>query len=382
MPNVMVRTRNEGRSFELRISHPNLRKPVYRTFTTEIEARQAGNSALKALGQGETPAWLQRPEKNPIPTVAAAIRAYLAAKSVTSSTVAVLTCVSGEIGRVPLDTVNYRWAEAWIEALKLERRIAPGTIRKKVGALRRAFSWLTKCHPQSLGSNPLDDLDHGYSSYNDRVRQLLQASGHDVPHDTERNRRVSPEEERAIAESLGDLKGRASSAEERAHWEGLEWMFLIALRTAMRMREIYTLTRDQVDIERKTIHLRRSKSGSGRSVPLNSEAREILARSWPALEAVCTGRYLLPYWRGELETDRLNELTSRRSRYFARAVAHAGLEDLHFHDCRHEAICRWVLNAPGQLSSEELGRAAGMKDQRTRLRYLSLRGSELADRLG
>jgi hypothetical protein len=31
---------------------------------------------------------------------------------------------------------------------------------------------------------------------------------------------------------------------------------------------------------------------------------------------------------------------------------------------------------------EQLGRAAGMSDARTRQRYLSLRGSELADMLG
>lgn len=382
MPNQLVRTRNGGRSYELRISHPALPKPVYRTFTTELEARQAGQGALAALGRGEMPAWLQRGEKNPIPNLAAAIRAYLAAKSVPASTQAVLVSVLGDIGPIRLEEVNYRWAEAWIEALKLERRITPGTIRKKVGALRRALGWLTKCHPQSLATNPLDDLDHGYSSYNDRIRQVLQSAGHDVPHDTERDRRVSPEEERAIEAALITLKARASTADERAHWEGMQWMFLLALRTAMRMREIYTLTRDQLDIGRKTIHLRRTKSGSGRSVPLNSEAREVLARAWPALESACTGPYLLPYWQGHLDAARLDELTSRLSRDFSRAVALAGLEDLHFHDCRHEAVCRWVLNSPTPLSSEELGRAAGMKDQRTRMRYLSLRGSELADRLG
>lgn len=41
-----------------------------------------------------------------------------------------------------------------------------------------------------------------------------------------------------------------------------------------------------------------------------------------------------------------------------------------------------MLNAPVPLTSEELGRAAGMRDARTRQRYLSLRGSELADKLG
>lgn len=142
------------------------------------------------------------------------------------------------------------------------------------------------------------------------------------------------------------------------------------------MREIYTLTHDQVDIGRKTIHLRRTKSGSGRNVPLNAKAREILSRDWPALRAVCGDKHVLPFWQGDLDPKHLTDLTSQLSRDFARAVAAAGVDDIHFHDTRHEALCRWVLNARQPLSSEELGRAAGMKDQRTRMRYLSLRGGE------
>jgi integrase len=382
MPNQMIRSRNGGRTFELRITHRALPKPVYRTFNSEAEARRAGQGALAALSRGEVPEWLQQADKNPIPTVAAAIRAYLAARSVPASTQAVLDTVVNQIGKVRIEDVTYRWAENWIETIKLESRVSPGTIRKKVGALRRAFAWLIKSHPQSLASNPLDDLDHGYSSYNDRIRQALQAAGHDVPHDVERDRRVSADEERAVVAALVGFKDQAVSAAERAHWEGLELMFLLALRTAMRMREIYTLTRDQVDIDQKTIRLRRTKSGSRRIVPLNSHACEILSREWPALREVCGDRHLLPFWQGDLDPKHLTDLTSKLSKDFAKAVASAGVDDLHFHDTRHEAVCRWVLNAPQPLVPEVLGRAAGMTDQRTRMRYLSLSGAEIADRLG
>lgn len=85
-------------------------------------------------------------------------------------------------------------------------------------------------------------------------------------------------------------------------------MFLLALRTAMRMREIYTLTHDQVNIGLKTIHLRRTKSGDRRNVPLNSEAREILSRDWLALRAVCGDRHLLRFWQGNLDPKHLTDL--------------------------------------------------------------------------
>lgn len=43
------------------------------------------------------------------------------------------------IGSQVLTDITYDWVEAWIRAMKLERRLAPGTIRKKKGALSRVF---------------------------------------------------------------------------------------------------------------------------------------------------------------------------------------------------------------------------------------------------
>ena len=45
MPNQLIRSRNGGRTFELRVTHRALPKPVYRTFANDVEARQAGQSA-------------------------------------------------------------------------------------------------------------------------------------------------------------------------------------------------------------------------------------------------------------------------------------------------------------------------------------------------
>src|SRR5579862_7202331 len=87
---------------------------------------------------------------------------------------------------------------------------------------------------------------------------------------------------------------------------------------------------------------------------------------------------LIPLWDGLLEPKALAATTARLSRLFANVFVEADSDDLHFHDTRHEALCRWVLEST-DLTSEQLSRAAGMRDARTRQRYLSLRGSELAD---
>ena len=47
MPTQLARSRNDGRTFELRITHRALPKPVHRTFNSE--ARRAGQSASQVL---------------------------------------------------------------------------------------------------------------------------------------------------------------------------------------------------------------------------------------------------------------------------------------------------------------------------------------------
>ena len=50
----------------------------------------------------------------------------------------------------------------------------------------------------------------------------------------------------------------------------------LALETAMRMREMYTVEKEQIDLPRRTVFLDRTKNGSKRQVPLSSVAVEIL----------------------------------------------------------------------------------------------------------
>ena len=59
-------------------------------------------------------------------------------------------------------------------------------------------------------------------------------------------------------------------------------MFELALQTAMRMREIYTLQQAQIRIADKTIYLNKSKNGDRRQVALNSKARAVLETPGPA----------------------------------------------------------------------------------------------------
>lgn len=382
MASILVRTRNGGKAWELRIKHRLLPKPVYRTYDTRALAEDAGNTALAQLARGTIPAWLQTDDRAAIKSIGHAIREHLKINPIAPATEKVLTTLVSEIGHVQLASVDYAWGEAWVQALKIEQQLTPGTIRKKVGALSGCFDWLVNRHARVMPVNHLEKLPYGYSTYNAHVAQILGDLGIDTPQDFERNRRIPIEEEDRVVAYLTALLEIATTNEERIEIEGAHLMFMLALRTAMRMRELYTLCWSQIDIANRTIHLGTSKRQPGRAVPLNQEAIELLQRPWAALRAAGTEGRVFPFWNGAQDKKSLDECSGAVSRMFSRHFKAVGSVDLHFHDTRHEAICRWVINAPQPLSSEALGRAAGMKDDKTRRRYLSLRGSELADMLG
>lgn len=378
-----VRSRTPGKH-ELRVTHPRLAKAFYGTFETREKADQIGQQAIAALDAGgDIPAWLQRhPERPARVTVAQAILAYRNIRAVPASTQGILDTLCDEIGRQALAQIDYDWVEAWIRAMKLQKQLAPGTIRKKKGALSRVFDWLVRAHPLWLSANPLHGLPHGYSGYDENSRAELIRNGLSMPEDIERNRRIDRTEQAHILTVLERRVAQANTAAQRAEADAMNLMFQLALCTAMRMREIYTLTLPQIAIEQKTIFLDKTKNGDRRQVPLSKEARGLLQRSWPALDEFRCGNRLLPFWNGQLDQSSLRETTAEVSLLFSKLFAEAGSEDLHFHDTRHEAICRWVLESPVPITSEQLGRAAGMRDARTRQRYLSLRGSELAELVG
>lgn len=89
------------------------------------------------------------------------------------------------------------------------------------------------------------------------------------------------------------------------------------------------------------IHLTDTKNGEERDVPLTKKARELMA--------------LIQH-----NDDRLTPLTENAFRLqFERAKARAGVEEVRFHDTRHEAITRFVNDQ--KLPVEVLAKVTGHK---------------------
>ncbi len=137
----------------------------------------------------------------------------------------------------------------------------------------------------------------------------------------------------------------------------------LALETAMRQGELVGLRWEHVDLTRRIAHLPDTKNGEARTVPLSSTAVEVL-------------RALPRSIHGEVFPGLTTEAVKRA---FARARRRAGLEDLHFHDLRHEATTRLFERG---LNIMEVATITGHKDLRMLRRYTHLKAEELATKLG
>ena len=154
----------------------------------------------------------------------------------------------------------------------------------------------------------------------------------------------------------------------------LGWMARIALYTGMRAGEIKSLTRSQVDLEKRTVLLTETKNGSSRTVPLTRQATEAF---WAALNhPVRPLDTDLIFW-GEPGRDGIRRPYEFRPAWH-RTLKKAGIEGLRFHDLRHEAVSRLV---EAGLGDQEVSAISGHKSMQMLKRYTHLRAEDLVERL-
>ncbi|NNE24550.1 MAG: site-specific integrase [Rhizobiales bacterium] len=125
-------------------------------------------------------------------------------------------------------------------------------------------------------------------------------------------------------------------------------VILFAIETGMRRGEILAVTWDDLDTTEETLRIPQSKNGYSRCIPLSGKALAILESLQPVSERV------FPTTANAL---RLN---------WERVKKRAGIDDLHFHDLRHEAISRFFELG---LTVPEVALISGHRDTRMLLRY-------------
>lgn len=141
-----------------------------------------------------------------------------------------------------------------------------------------------------------------------------------------------------------------------------------ALETAMRRSEILALRIRDVDIERCTATIRMSKNGHSRTIPLSSLAVAILETTLAVMsdDAKASNERIFP----------ITALALRLA--WDRLTKRAKIDDLHFHDLRHEAISRFFEKG---LTVPEVASISGHRDIRMLLRYAHADKGKLAEKL-
>lgn len=136
-----------------------------------------------------------------------------------------------------------------------------------------------------------------------------------------------------------------------------------ALETAMRRGEILSLCWKDVDLAKGTATIQEAKNGHSRVIPLTEAAQE-------TLELVGGFLYRAP---------RVFPITPLALRLaWDRLTARAEIEDLHFHDLRHEAISRFFELG---LTVPEVASISGHRDVRMLFRYAHANPSSLHRKL-
>lgn len=309
-------------------------RPLAKTFETRQDALRWARHAESEMDRGM---FLDRSEAERT-TLAEIIERYLAEvtplKKSARSERQRLSHLSRQLGRFSLARIRSQHLADYRDQ-RLAKGLAGATVVKELNSLSHVFDTAIKDWALPLAVNPAR-----------LVRRPPQSKG--------RERRLSKAEEAALI--VACRTSRATMLEPAIH---------IALETGMRLGEILSLAWYDVDLGASIARLRDTKNGESRRVPLSQRARTVLS-SIP--RHISNARI---FWRW-------NRADSFENAW-RRAVRAAGIQNLRFHDLRHEATSRLFERG---LSLPEVAAITGHKTWHMLRRYTHLDASKLAEKLG
>ncbi len=187
-----------------------------------------------------------------------------------------------------------------------------------------------------------------------------------------RERRVSPAEISTLLESAPKAMPKSKNIKE---------LIELAIETGMRQSELLNLEWQDVFIQDRYVHLDETKSGDPRDVPLSPRAVDVLnsiAGTGEKVETIRRGRLFSITQDALVRGFRKACAEGRRLAMENHQELPVGfLEDLTFHDLRHEAASRWAEH----LEAHELCKMFGWKTMQMALRYYHPTPQSIADKL-
>ncbi|STJ26339.1 Shufflon-specific DNA recombinase [Escherichia coli] len=229
-----------------------------------------------------------------------------------------------------VDIANYRDQRLAQINPRTGRQITGNTVRLELALLSSLFN-IARVEWGTCRMNPVE-----------LVRKPKISSG--------RDRRLTSGEERRLSRYFKEKN------------QALYVIFHLALETAMRQGEILSLRWEHVDLQHGVAHLPTTKNGAPRDVPLSRKARNYLQ--------------MLPT---QLNGNIFSYTSSGFKSAWRTALQELKIENLHFHDLRHEAISRFF--ELGTLNVIEVAAISGHRSLNMLKRYTHLRAYQLVSKL-
>ena len=153
----------------------------------------------------------------------------------------------------------------------------------------------------------------------------------------------------------------------------LKRIIVLALETAMRRGEILKIKRSDINFDAQTLYIGDTKTDTPRTIPLSEKAVKALRAQIRALEDELGG--VTPIREPLLFKMHLSEW----QRQMERLWRDTGIENLKFHDLRHEAISRLFESG---FNVMEVATISGHKCLQHLKRYTHIKPESLVARLG
>ena len=265
----------------------------------------------------------------------------------------------------PLTAINAWIIEKW-RAQKLKDGAKPSTVNRDLAALRsvisRAVEWQhLELHPFRTLKQVRED-DEGVVRWLSEMEEIRLRQSLDG-----REERLRKERDTANAWRQDRGYQPLLNLREIAFADHLKPMILLSLNTGLRRGELFHMTWQDVDMERRQLTIRGkiSKSGRVRYIPLNVEAFETL-RQWkrqtPAEGVVFPNSNGRPFDNVQSAWEKL--------------LIAADIKKFRWHDIRHHFASRLVMAGVGLNTVRQL---LGHSDIKMTLRYAHLSQQHIAD---
>lgn len=325
----MATIRKRGRSWQAQVrrqGHP----PITKSFQQKSDAELWAKQLEVDLERGDAGIIVQKQTSTPLSDLLFRYQKEITPKKRGSDAekYRLKTLLQHEIARIPVRKLTAS-AVARYRDQRLQL-VSSSSVRRELVILRHCLEVARKEWDAPLKENPVHNIQ--------------------IPSDWKaRERRLDEDELKALLE-----------AADRCRNPYVKPVVQFALETGMRRGEILGLVWANIDLKARTAAILQTKNGHARTVPLSVAAAAIL-KAFNHRDGV-----VFPISANALRLS------------WERIKEKAQLQDLRFHDLRHEAVSRFFELG---LSVPEVALISGHRDPRMLFRYTHPKPTEIAKKL-